>query len=66
MSDKKLKGIEGLPLKYIVMILMGAIVIAVFLEITLLIGSAGLQGVSQANQTLTTVLNKSIGNVLGP
>ena len=64
MKYKKMKGIEGMPLKYIVMLIIGAIIIAAFVEISTIIGNTGLQGVSQANQTLTTILNKSIGNVI--
>ena len=61
---RKFKGIEGIPIKYILMILVGAIIIAVFIEISAIIGNTGLQGISQANQTLTVILNKSIGNII--
>ena len=64
MKNRKLKGIEGMPLKYIIVIIVGAIIIAVFLQIANIIGNTGLQGVSEANQTLTAVLNKSIGNAI--
>ena len=64
MKIKGLKGIEGLSLKYIVMLIIGALILAAFLQITNVIGNTGLSGVSQANQTLTTILNKSIGNVI--
>jgi len=58
------KGVEGLPLKYIVMILAAAIIIAVLLQITGILSSTATTGTEQANQTLNTILEKSLGNVL--
>ncbi len=59
-----MKGIEGLPLKYMAMLLMSMLVIAAFVHIASILATTGFQGVSQSNQTLNEILNKSIGNVL--
>lgn len=64
MRIKKFKGIEGLPLKYIAMLIVAGIVFAAFIEITLILSTTSLSGISQTNQTLNEILNKSIGNVI--
>ena len=63
-KPKTLKGIEGLALKYIVIILVAAIVIGVFVQIIIMLSATSLQSASQTNQTLNQILNKSIGNII--
>jgi hypothetical protein len=58
------KAIESLPLKYIVMIITAAIIISTILYMTGTVADLATAGTEQANQTLTTVLNQSLGNAL--
>ena len=64
MKTKKLKGIEGLPLKYIAMLIVAAVILGAFISITLTLSNTTLAGVLQTNQTLNEILNKSVGNVV--
>jgi hypothetical protein len=59
-----MKGIEGLPLKYIIMLLVATLIIAALLQVTDMFSATAMAGTEQANQTLSTILEKSLGNVL--
>ena len=59
-----MKGIEGLPLKYIVMILTASVIIASMLYITDIFTGMVIIGTEQTNQTLNVILDQSIGNFL--
>jgi len=58
------KGIEGMALKYIAMMLIAALVVAAFVQVTGMMVSLGTNGTVVANQTLQTVLDQSLGNVI--
>jgi hypothetical protein len=59
-----MKGVEGLPLKYIIMLLVAVIIIATLIHVTNMFSATAIAGTEQANQTLNTVLEESLGNVL--
>ena len=55
---------EGMPLKYIAMMIIAAIILAAMVNITGMLTSTSISGVQTANQTLTEVLHHSMGTVL--
>ena len=55
---------EGLPLKYISMLLIAALVVAAFVSVTNLMEAAAINTTQTANGTLNTVLTETLGNVL--
>lgn len=58
------KGVEGLALKYVAMLLVAVLVVAAFVQITGMISSLGTTGTITANQTLQTILDQALGNVI--
>lgn len=60
----EMKGLEGLALKYIAMLLVAVLVVAAFVQVTGMISALGTEGTITANQTLQTILDQSLGNVI--
>jgi hypothetical protein len=58
-----MKGIEGLPLKYVVMILAASVIIVSVLYITNVFTGMVIIGTEQTNQTLNTILDQAIVNI---
>ena len=46
------------------MLIVAAVILGAFISITLTLSNTTLAGVSQTNQTLNEILNKSVGNVV--
>ncbi|MBU5557725.1 MAG: hypothetical protein QW751_01075 [Candidatus Aenigmatarchaeota archaeon] len=59
-----MKGIEGLPLRYILLLLIAAVVLVAVLSITGMLTTSATSATQTANSSLLDVLSKSIGNVL--
>ena len=59
-----LKGIEGLPLKYLAMLLVAAVVLVAVAQITLNFQNTATLGTHTANETVKGVLNESLSLVL--
>jgi hypothetical protein len=58
------KGVEGLPLKYIAIILMAVMIFGAVIAIAGNLSATATQATHQTNQTLNAVLNKSLGNMI--
>jgi hypothetical protein len=59
-----MKGIEGLPLKYVAMIIIALIMVGALLQITGILTTSVSNATETANKTLHTVLDKSMGDVI--
>lgn len=55
---------EGMPLKYIAMLIIAAIIVSAMVNITGMLTATTIAGVETANGTLTEVLHHSLGDVL--
>ncbi|GEM_PF-6120803 len=55
---------EGMPLKYIAMLLIAAIILAAMVNITGMLTDTTITGIETANGTLQEVLHHSMGNAL--
>ncbi|MFQ5647930.1 MAG: hypothetical protein ACE5FW_01725 [Candidatus Aenigmatarchaeota archaeon] len=55
---------EGLPLKYITMILVAMLIVAAFVSITNLLSATAANATQTANGTLNEVLTQTLGNAL--
>lgn len=55
---------EGLPLKYITMILVAMLIVAAFVSITNLLSATAVNATQTANGTLNEVLTQTLGNAL--
>ncbi|MBI4015693.1 MAG: hypothetical protein HY362_03165 [Candidatus Aenigmarchaeota archaeon] len=60
----RLKGIEGLPLKYLAMLLVAAVVLVAVAQITLNLQNTATLGTHTVNETVKGVLNESLSLVM--
>jgi hypothetical protein len=60
----RLKGLEGMPLKYIAMLIVAAIIMVAFMNIVNMVMTMSINATQTANGTLMAVLDQSIGNTL--
>ena len=61
---KKMKGIEGLPFKYMLTLIVAVIIMAAFFVVMNQFSSTALALTHSANSTLHDVLNTSLGRAL--
>ena len=55
---------EGLPLKYIAMLLIAFLVVAAFVSITNLMSATAVNTTQMTNSTLNSILTETLGNAL--
>ncbi len=55
---------EGMPLKYIAMLIIAAIIVSAMVNITGMLTSTTIASIETANSTMTEILHRSLGDAL--
>ncbi len=59
-----MRGVEELPLKYIAMLIMAALIVGAVIYSTNILASTSIQGTASINGSLHALLNESLSRIL--